>query len=819
MYTHEGEAKAASFLRGVDAFELEHDRGTPVFLFRLGPGELVDAAGAPLGPERLSTLETCVRTEPGCNSPCTLSGPNIPHALAESDSCPIGQDHASAVLGADGGCVGDARGRLCPPGAVEDTLARVRAEVRIRLPGARPSAASPPSDLSGLVIDATYPGDPAEPIYQWTSGHGLVFGVGDRAAIAFDPATGNLRTARYSTLGGRAFAASAVPEGFVVSTREPRPWAASFAEYWLFERTADGQILPPVRLDWTTSNQAESMVEHEGETWLVGGVRVLTSKEPVLDRCTVTGDCREIPLERCPSGVAASPASRLAVGSSQGPEPENGLMLSSHLVHSGPMDGSEPWGCHPAEPELEVNGATEKVDVLQDVWARSDGLYFCASLEIPACSASRPVVLTSSTVSPPRYRFAFEGPAGSTCRTLHPIPGRTDGIWARFDQRVFELAPGVEPREVGPVNLAWGAVEAATITARLSDGRPLLLGHGNRAHLPTETDPVQIIGSRTLDLPDWQDALPNDEGGFWGLSAWRGVFRVGEEGLPSNPVALPQDWGAALGFAREPGADRALVVFERGMQLRTGDFSELEAGVSLPSDFGRPKLVASMGPAGFLVLDNRSQVLRYHAGGVEMVAPSFDDPTTPEIELGPAPVDGACGGTEAPDIWRGLKGAYGAAWAVGTGGVVMRFTALGGVRRRLPVAADFGALWVGEAHELRIAGRGLPPDGTDTSVQLVQVWSLDLGAGWSAPAVRLHDPYISSTGVGALIYGWPIDLLGPESGGATPLLTDSGYLARLEGDERFVYRRSPFNPRGVTVAKDGLLLFWGEGARLSLGRP
>lgn len=646
------------------------------------------------------------------------------------------------------------------------------------------------------------PADPPVVVHAWTEGHGLILGAGDDNLVA--AGDDGVQVVRLFDLDVRPVAVAPDRDRFLLLGRAAYGGSEDSAR--LFEIRLDaGRPQPPRPLSLMPRTQPFGLLVAADVAWVYGTEFRLTGFEYSLEGCASPRGCIRIPLERCTAGQA-TPLDLL-----EGPA-GLGIFAFGRGLFVGRLDPgtAEPWTCVPLPDEIPTaDGAAEHpVRELRAVRLHAGALYACAHEDpIDECSSSRPLVLTATAADQPRFRVLWAGPQGLSCGDLLPAPSG-EGVRARFGRRLFDVRPDGTAVEALRVEEAWGLAAGAERTLLLPGGTLLLLGPGERVHRVTEGEPELLVGSPSLDLPDWRGGAAGADGALWLLARDRGAARLDSE---DRPIRFAEDGlsGPRVALAADVNRGDVLVVGEDGRYavFEGGDPARRRTG-SLPERLGRASGAATMGPAGFVVLGAGASAARIPVDGpAEPLPVRFDDPATQAPEVEPVPAAGRCGAPpESP--WLSAAGGEGAAWASGRNGLLVRFTAAGGVRRALPTSGSLRALFVPRPDVVRFAGSAI-----ENLIPNLQLWSLELDEGWGrGDAELLHGPSVSF-GPADVRFSRALALLADEPSGATPVLLAEGLLPSVGAPLR--YRRVPFVPRGAVSSTDGLVVFFGAQGRLA----
>jgi hypothetical protein len=736
--------------------------------------------------------------------------------VAPGDACALPAAVPHALFDASGACLGDPTATLCPAApsdAVAAELERARAVVRVQTPGPAPPPPRAAPSLAGLTVRAWPPEDRLTPIHAWGAAPNRVVGIGDDLLLTQGP-----RGRRYVRFGGiDARPQALVPhrEGFVLVADAALPWGADRSAFHWIGVAGDGRVLPPVPLDWRPETLAAGLHARDDAVWVYGTRAGVIGRSPALSACRRGAGCASVVLDPCPDFSRAE-----SMHDFESDAEGRGVALTREAMLTGRLDADArpPWRCQGFADPIPWRG-DERSEVLTrfvDAILRPEGVYLCAQVETGPCQPTRSVVMHAPDPADPAPEVVWAAPEGLDCEGLLPRPGRPDGVRVEVEHRLFDLAPGAAPTDVGSVRAAWGDAPGATEARALDETTILLSGPRERAHVVRgEGAPAQIHGAPDPDPPRWRSAVPGT-GGFWLLSTAGALYRLEPGGAP-RPVFELGEPGRAL--AADPAQGDVLVVGEDAYALLPG--GDPRGAARGPLDgLEDPRLAASMGAAGFVVLGARLEAARVDATGLAPLPVTFDDPATREVESPPAPSSDACAPGRLPP-WLDAAGAEGAAWATGPEGLLVRFTAAGGLRKAVPTLADLHGLAVARAERITVSGYGPTPGAPGGATSRHQVFGLDLGGGWAQPATERHGRFIETSGLLEIVFARPLALFPDEGdGGITPTLLPSGYLSRFGGDMGLPFRRVPFAPVDAALALDGSrILVLGRGGRLALGTP
>lgn len=807
----DGEFRATRVFREPgNPLEIRRDAETTVTLLRVPRAEVVDIKGRPLTDSAFEALEPCLRDD--C-PPCTLPAAGAGLIALNGQGCPLS---GATVAGydAEGTCIGSLDGVHCPANPeTGDTFRSLRRQIGVRLPGDAELGPEPPNrSLERLAVTALAPGTPASPIHAWTARDDAVFGVGEDILTIITP--DGQRNLSFDALGARPHAAVARSDHILVAARRPRLFSDRRDDWFLFPISASGDVQPPRALNWESTNLSFGLLDRGDLVWSHGQQTVFGGFAAALSVCRVPLGCEPVGLV-CDEAAANL---RGLVETTEG----RGVAWSERALHAGELArAAAPWPCVTPQGRDE-EGRLFTIEELSAYVKRADAYYLCARIEQDPCAPNQDYVLTSTNPVSPIWSVRWKPPVGAECRDLLPLPDRNDGIRVRVEAELVDLPPGEDPMPAGNLADVFGT-EGAYFTTVLPGPTVLSRGRAGRTHLVGEGSAPQIWGPEAPFPADWTSAVARPGGGFL-VASERGelvaVSPDGAVGPPRVPLGLDDASGAML--AANP--QELLIITADGRYQRLDlDGDPKGPPAEFPAPFGLPTLVAGMGAAGFVVLDDRTGAMRIPEDGPpQPLAISMDDPATPEEERWNLPDPDACSGRIDRNDWRAVAGGEGGAWAVGQRGLIVRFTARGGVRRVLPVQPNLESVRVDRMDRVMVAGRGRPSGAMGRIFSTLQVWQFDLEEGFDAIPTEPHRVTIESSGFPEVLVAQARALLGSEPlrGRPLPIVLDNGFVVRLGGDDRFVYRRVPFVPRGAVEDRStNQVLFYGEEGRLALGRP
>lgn len=775
-WTEDGEPRAE--VRRGPTFSVAADEGSYVAVFPLPAERLLEVGGGRFAGDP-TELRACVGASCGrCGHPSPLEG----HVLAPGDACPLAESWPGWRFDASGDC---RHGEGCADSTLDrEALDATRREVRLQRAGPeRPEPARSPS-LARLQLRSVDPDPAADRTVFHTRAvaeDGAVAGFGDDV-VALTLPTGATWRSRIDPLGGRPRAAVAIDDGFVVAASLPRPWRDERDAYFLFRRDGLGGLLPPEPLPWETEVEARGARRVGNHIYFYGAKRILAVHEPALARCVIGGACTDIALGGC---------GNTRVGWMEHLEVLDGtaLAFAENSVYGGPLDDpNATWACGLVEASHE--GSPQPLGRLASVGRFGDRLLACAHAPDEACALGSAMVLTASIADPIHWQTVATG-LGGFCGAV--LPGATPRV--AVGGSVWVSPDATSLADLGPVESALGPAPGATSVVELGPDTAWLGGPFGHGYVWKEGEVRLGLGAPAAPRRTWVgiEAAGDD---LW-VVAEDGQWRLDPNGRFTALGAAPPS--PTLAFA--PWQDGLLLVSASGWSSLRADGSAGASSGSLPSGFAVSR-AASMGAAGTLLLAEDGRAARIVDGAWEPLEVRLDDPSTPVTEGGPSP--DSCG--NRPAFWYVLEGTEGGAWAGGPQGLLVRFDATGGVRKTLPTTAALLALRVDSPGRVLAAGYGPVPGAGIEGPYRTQVWSADVGPGWSAVPEERFASIIETSGLASLVFRGPRALLLQERDGASPMMVGDGFVFRFGADDRLVWRRSPFEPNEAVSTPAGAVL-------------
>lgn len=872
------------------ALQIESDSETPIFTWVIDPTALIDASGAPVDAAALGAAQARHRGQAneglGSCGRCSYLAHRAPQVVNPGDSCPVPAFSQGAVwvAGDDGrSCRASADETLCAAGSDEERalLDLARSEVRLEFPGeCACKGPAPTPSRRDLEIRALTPGPDPTPMEVLTqTPRGEVVGISRDASFVYDPATGRREIRPIDDLQLTNLHAIGTDSGEVLLASET--FNTGWSDLTTFHRfrIEDGALSAP-ELITTEATILPDFLGYLGRgtarpLWIGGLERTATNFDPSIYACTDDRiDCLSVMVQRCDRATYYGGLGDLAITDNGVGVGLSGQVLYFKAARPAPMINphpGDPWVCAEPRPNYAWRAPSTEAPVrlgwLGAMTTHHNRVYVCAETVYENCQPNYAVILTATVsdtpnqVPDPALEVVYRGADWSRCREFLDVPGQSGARVLLSGQRIVDFDAQANPIAETDLTRAYGSVGGYQSIEQHQPGWLLARGSENRVYVTTGTAAgfVQAYGPERASGSGYDVLIALEDGNFYALGGPRGLERIRvTEGasFPDVQIEVVPDLAEALltsddlragvfdTAASSETEHHLLVGGRRGngpyLARYVVDASGIKTAVplSLPNNLGNVAVVrlAEIGPGNFLAVLEGSSVFSVRGTQALEVEIDYDDPSTPTEERRPTRSPDVCT-REVPrlDLWRGVGGAFGVGWLVGTDGLVIRVGGTQGTRFVVPEARGLTltSALVSCPDIAVLGGQGREPDlggGDLVRMQLFKTTpALEPAPGQpddprDLALERIGKEELDSLTLYPIYSGSPRALL-PEAPNsrsreaAFAVVLDNGFIHRMFAADRLTYTRVPFEPWAVAPSPKGWILFGGGESRLALGVP